>query len=239
MKTHLKNTLNGMALMLLTVVTFSSCDSNQQECPAPDVRTFNQAGFTKVDAGENFKLTLRQSDVFSIRAEGCTDHLDDLVVERKGDELVIRYRNWDQHRNLVELDITMPELEGFTFSGAAKANVLSFDETPFISAELSGAAEATFSGFMEQIDIELSGASELDLGGAADKMVAKLSGSSRLRAYDCAAKIADLDASGGSKAWVLVEESLEANATGGSHIYYKGNPATEIHQSGGGKVERQ
>ena len=160
-------------------------------------------------------------------------------MEIEGNELAISYRKWYKNRKLMDLDITMPELKGFSFSGAAKATVLSFDETPFIKADLSGAAEATFTGFMEQVDIELSGASDFDLGGAANKMVANLSGSSRLRAYDCAAKIAEVDASGGSKAWVFVEENLKANATGGSNIYYKGNPTTDIQQSGGGKVERQ
>lgn len=239
MKTHLKNTLNGIALMLLSILTFSSCDTNQRECPASEVRTFSLSGFNQVDAGENFRITLRQGDEFSIRAEGCTNDLEDLKMEIEGNELAISYRKWYKNRKRMDLDITMPELKGFSFSGAAKATVLSFDETPFIKADLSGAAEATFTGFMEQVDIELSGASDFDLGGAANKMVANLSGSSRLRAYDCAAKIAEVDASGGSKAWVFVEENLKANATGGSNIYYKGNPTTDIQQSGGGKVERQ
>lgn len=239
MKTQLKNALNLMALLLLATTTLSSCDSDR-ECPAPEVRTFDISGFTQVDAGENFRITLRQGNSFSVRAEGCSDDLDDLVMEVEGDELDIRYRKWYKNRNLVEIEIEMPELTGFSFSGAAKATVLPFDETPFIEVGLSGAAKATFSGQMEQASIDMSGASEFELGGSAGKLFAELSGSSRLRAYDCQVQTADVEASGGSKAWLAVEESLSADVSGGSRVYYKGNPANiDINESGGGKVVRE
>lgn len=239
MKTQLKKTLNPMAFMLLAALTYTSCDSQQRVCPGSETRAYNESGFTRVDAGENFKVTIRQDDAFSIQAEGCTNDLDDLVFDVDGDELTIRYRRWDKNRHLVELDIAMPQLKGFSFSGAAKATVMSFDDTPFIDAELSGASEATFNGQMEQIDIEMSGAADFELGGTAAKLDANISGSSRLRAYPCQVQAADIDASGGSKAWITVDDFLKADISGGSRIYYRGNPGTDIHESGGGKAVRE
>ena len=58
-------------------------------------------------------------------------------------------------------------------------------------------------------------------------------------AYNLPARVVDIDASGTSKAWIRVSESLRVDASGACHIYYKGGPSTDIRLSGTSKVVQE
>ena len=241
MKRQFKSTSNWLALLLLPALLFSSCDegSYTADCPASDQRSFSVSGFTKVDAGENFRLLIQPGESFSVSAEGCSRELNELELDVRGQELEIRYNRHRNNRRRVDITITMPQLDGFDISGAARANVLRFGAHDEFSASVSGAAEASFTGDVERLDVNLSGTAELELKGTADGMDAQLSGNARLKAYDMPAREVSIDASGASKAWVRASESLRVDASGSADIFYKGNPSTDIRLSGASKVVRE
>jgi hypothetical protein len=90
-------------------------------------------------------------------------------------------------------------------------------------------------GINTQIDI--TGASRLDVSGSTASLYGNISGGGKLNAYNLNSTEVDIDASGGSEAYVKVINTLFASASGGSKIYYKGTPAVKnIDTSGGGQV---
>ncbi len=239
MKIQAKKMINWAALLLLPALLFSSCDEtgySSSDCPASERRSFSVSGFTRVDAGENFRLLIQPGEAFSFTAEGCTRDLDDLDLDVRNGELEIRYNRYRNNRRRVDITITMPELDGFNISGAADANVLPFGAHQEFRADVSGAAEVSFSCEAENLKINLSGAAELKLTGAAENMEVQLSGNPRLKAYTLPARAASIEASGTSKAWILASENLTVDASGACRIYYKGSPSTDIRLSGASKV---
>ena len=231
--------MNWAAVLLLPALLFSSCDESgysSSNCPASEQRSFSVSGFTKVDAGENFRLLIQPGETFSLTAEGCTRDLDDLDLDVSGGELEIRYNRNRNNRRRVDIAITMPALDGFNISGAAEADVRRFGAHDEFYATVSGAAEASFSGDIERLDVNLSGTAKLELTGTANNMEVQLSGNPRLEAYSLPARVVDIGASGASKAWVRVSDHLKVDASGSCHIYYKGDPSTDIRLSGASKV---
>ena len=239
MKDQVRKMMNWTAVLLLPALLFSSCDEagySSSDCPASEQRTFSVSGFTRVDAGENFRLQIQPGETFSLAAEGCTRELDELELDVHNGELEIRYNRNRNNRRRVDITITMPALDGFNISGAAEAQVLRFGAHDEFHATVSGAAEASFSGDMGQLAVDLSGTAKLKLNGTADNLEAQLSGNPRLEAYGLPAKVVAIEASGAGKAWVLVSESLRVDASGSCHIYYKGSPSTDIQLSGASEV---
>ncbi|MCB0559002.1 MAG: DUF2807 domain-containing protein [Lewinellaceae bacterium] len=239
MKDQVRKMMNWAAILLLPALLFSSCEDasySSSSCPASEQRSFNVSGFTRVDAGENFRLQIQPGETFSLTAEGCTRDLDELELDLHNGELEIRYDRNRNNRRQVDITITMPALDGFNISGVAEANVLRFGAHDDFHATVSGAAEASFSGDMEQLTVNLSGTAKLKLNGTTDNLEVQLSGNPRLEAYNLPAKVADIEASGAAKAWVLASESLRVDASGNCRIYYKGNPSTDIRLSGASEV---
>ena len=242
MKDQVRKLMNCAALFLLPALLFSSCDEttySSSDCPASERRSFSVSGFSRVDAGENFRLQIQPGESFSFTAEGCVRDLDELELDVHNGELEIRYGRNRNNRRRVDITITMPELDGFNISGAAQANVQRFGVHDEFRATVSGAAEVSFNGDMERLDVNLSGIAKLKLSGFADNMEVELSGNPRLEAYNLPARVVDIDASGTSKAWIRVSESLRVDASGACHIYYKGGPSTDIRLSGTSKVVQE
>lgn len=230
----MKNLFLGLAL----VVAFASCEKEKRDCPSSTEKTFNQSGFARISAGETFTINVKQGTSFSIKAKGCSNELNDLVLSDQNGTLTIRYNQYKSDRYRVDFDITLPTLSSIALDGAATGTVTgSGQQTSFMKAVLSGTAKCTIEQLPVLVDAELSGASELTLNGTAPDLIAHLSGDAKLNAYTANFSDADVYTSGTASAKVVVQQSLFAQATGDSRIYYKGNPANvNAEQSGTAKV---
>jgi hypothetical protein len=185
------------------------------------------------------RLHISKGNTFSIKADGCSRDVNDLRVQSKPNGVL----EFDFSRNLnrrspVDIDITLPNLIASNLSGAAEATISGFGGgTTVMRFVLSGASKANVEGTSAQTHLDLSGASVLTLNGNTNLLTGTISGASELKAFTTPAQEVDISASGGSKAYVHAQNILRADATGGSRIVYKGSPTVkEITSSGGGQV---
>jgi len=224
-----------VSLALLSV----SCNKERKECPGSSEKSFTITGFTRVNAGDAHHVTITKGNEFSIKANGCTDDLNDLDLTLDANHILdIQYKNYKHNRYRVDFTITMPQLIGVNLSGAAKGTINGFGgQNTVIRTVLSGASECTVSGTGLNAAIDLSGASKLVLSGNTESLYGNISGASKLEAYNVAATEVDISVSGSSKAFVHPLQTFFAEASGDSRIYYKGNPATKhFETSGNGKI---
>jgi len=232
-----------LILAIATILLLASCEKEKRECPSSSEKTFAFTGFNRVSAGETFRLTVKQGATFSIKAAGCVNDLNDLVLslDQTGKILSINYNQFKRDRYRVDFEITMPVLNNLALSGAATGTVSGFgQQTSHMRTVLSGTAKCTVEQMPVLMGAEQSGETVLDLFGSSPELIAKLSGSSRLNAYTATFNDADVYASGTSKIYVQVQNYLYANASGDSRIYFKGNPANfTAEQSGTAKVIRE
>jgi hypothetical protein len=219
----------------LAVFLFS-CDKRDDSPVIEKEFAFN--GFNRINAGEQFNLTLTKGNSFSIKAKGPSNSVNDIDMTVANNILSIQYDHFENRRPKIDIVITLPLLVQLNLSGAATGSINGFqDVNNVIRAVLSGASVCTFNGAGVNTQMDLSGASRFTITGTTASLSGNLSGASKLYAYDLVAADADISASGGSQAWIRVMQNFYAEASGGSRIYYKGNPTLKnIQTSGDGKV---
>lgn len=124
-------------------------------------------------------------------------------------------------------------------SGASTASLSGFESVEEFDAQLSGASSLTGDVMASAASLSASGDSEIELSGAADRMTVALSGSSKalLFGFEVAGDV-DINASGASRAEVVVNGTLTVEASGTSRIVYQGDPTLgEMDTSGDASVE--
>ncbi|RYF80161.1 MAG: DUF2807 domain-containing protein [Chitinophagaceae bacterium] len=227
-----------LILGLALAFSFFSCEKEKRDCPSSSEKTFVNTGFTRISAGETFNLTIKQGAAFSIKAKGCSNDLNDLVVSEQNGVLTIRYNRHESGRYRVDFDITLPALSSIALDGAATANLTGFSQQAInLKTVLNGSSKCTVNDLPVLLSAELSGTSVLTVAGTASDLIAHLSGAANLHAYGARFTDADVYTSGTAKAQVQVQTSLAALASGDSRIYYKGAPTSvNIEQSGTAKV---
>jgi hypothetical protein len=224
-------------LPVLLFVFFSCRKDNPASSPAIE-KEFNVAGFNRVYAGDEINLVITKGAAFQVKAKGPAGFVNDLELTVANQILDIRYKHYVQNRSKVDVIITVPALASVALAGAGTGTVTGFQDQPYvISAVLSGASKLTMNGTGINMHVDITGGSQFTVNGATANLYGNISGGGKLNAYNLTATEVDISTSGGSTAYVKVENVLFASASGGSRIYYKGNPGTKnIETSGGGQV---
>jgi hypothetical protein len=175
MSSFQKNLINTMKKSLIFCAAVFTLATLAMSAHAQDSRKFSASGFTKLSMGNAFKIEVRQGSGFSVSTSGRKEDLDDLESSVKGGTLHLGYKgnNWNKNRKTVNVDITMPSLEGVDFSGASKANVASFTGVKTMDIEVSGASGVTMALSAPKVSFDLSGASSLTLTGQGDILTGK------------------------------------------------------------------
>lgn len=204
-----------------------------------DTRTFNVSNFDRLDLGSAFVINVKQGSGFKVTATGRSEDLDDLEASANGGQLVVKFRNrsgWNQRRERVTINVTMPSLRGISFSGASKSTVTGFHNTKSLDIDISGASSSEIDVDAERVTIDFSGASNITLVGNAKRLDGDVSGATTLKAYDLKVASASVEVSGASNARLNVTDRLEAQASGASSVTYRGSASIRSNTSGASSV---
>ena len=205
----------------------------------PIVRSFSNAGFTKIDAGDQHRFSITSGTSFSIVARGEERDINDLLVQNAGDLLKIEYNRYKPNRKRVTFTITMPSLEGVMLAGQSQATISGFSETIPVTLNMSGQAACWIHINAPKFFAQASGQSKIEfLGGSSTGLETNASGQSEILAYGLMPVVtATAIATGQSTIKLKVGNSLNADASGQSRIYYQGNPPIKnIIQTGSARI---
>lgn len=222
MTTHLKCT--SALLIILASCMLTACFVEDPGPRQETERSYGLVDFDRLEMGSGFQIDVEHGNYFSIAARGDRRNVDDLIVEKKGSTLVIRYRDFRERRYDTFIEITMPTLHAVNFSGGSESHVYNFHDAQQMDINLSGGSMCQLDVEAPIVSTELSGGSFLNLRGSAGKLNADISGASALRAFHFSIGQADIELSGASDAEVTVNDVLNVAATGASHLVYRGNP---------------
>ena len=221
-----------LTLSLIWLVV-TAC-SGQSKGPQT-TRTLKVADFTKLSMGSAFKINVEQGSSFLVTVSGREGDLDDLEYSVSRGTLKLSYKNtkWNRNREGVQVEVTMPSLDGVDFSGASTAKVKGFRGGRGMDIDVSGASKVEMDFSADKVRVDLSGASRLTLMGKAETLDGEMSGASTFDGKDFPVKEAKLEASGASSASVVSSSVLEADASGASRIRYSGS-AKQVRSSTSG-----
>lgn len=228
-----------MAGLMLTL--FHACVVESED-PGPlqeGSEEYYLSGFSSVKVGWAIVLHISYGEEFYVSARGDRRNLDDLRIQRHGDELHIGFRSGRNRKHTTYVDVTMPSLNHVDISGASVAAISGFSNMGTLVLNVSGASLCDISADADAVRAVVSGASTLRARGTSTTLDVTLSGSSLLKAFPLNTLEADVTASGASHAEVSVEQFLYAAASGTSQIIYRGDPDTDISMSGASSVTHQ
>jgi len=86
-------------LLLFILVIAASCQKQGVLSPTKKEKKFELAGFTKINAGENFTISVIRSKTFSIKAIGPMEDLEDLGLSVHDGQLNIKYNRFRLNRD--------------------------------------------------------------------------------------------------------------------------------------------
>jgi Putative auto-transporter adhesin, head GIN domain len=226
-------------------------------------KQYDITGFTGVEAGWAFQVTITRSDTYSVNVTIDDNLVDDLIVTKSGSTLVIRLKpGYIYASYTARAEITMPEILSLDFSGASTCNIGGFESSEGFDASASGASTIIMDEMVygKKITLEVSGASRISgnittggdarltasgasiimVSGSANDLDGDASGASRLSLDDFKVNNARVDLSGASSAGVNISGTLDASVSGASHLQYTGDAELgDIDISGGSSVSQK
>lgn len=203
-------------------------------------RNFNLSDFTEIAAHSGFQLELVQSSTFSVEVTADDNVMDYIDVNKSGNTLKIRPQ-WNRSFRSVTLraKITMPDLDEIKLSGGSRASISGFSSIHDLSIGLSGGSSVTGNITAGDAYLDLSGGSQVNLQGTADDLDVNGSGGSQLELEAFSVNNADINLSGGGRATISVNGTLDVNLSGGSHVTYIGEPTSiDMNLSGDSTISK-
>lgn len=214
----------NILLIAFTSLLLTACFVEDPGPRQETEREYTVVDFDRLEMGSGFHIDVEHGNFFSVSVRGDRRNIDDLIVEKQGSTLVIRYRDFRERRHDTFIDITMPELRSVNFSGGSESQVYDFQEAAALDVHLSGGSVCQLEVDAASISTNLSGGSYLSIRGTGQHLDADVSGASALKAFHFPVTRADIELSGASDAEVTVSNELNIVATGASHLAYRGNP---------------
>ncbi|PWS30784.1 head GIN domain-containing protein [Pedobacter paludis] len=216
----MKNLIRSFALLFIVT---SSLMVKAQETKNVSVKNFSRIG---ISSGIDLYLTQGNSESVSIKTDAET--MKDIVVEQKGDNLTIKFKdgiNWSGlfKNRVIKAYVNYKTLTGLAASGGSDVFTQNTMKVSKLAIQSSGGSDLKLNIICTDLTIQSSGGSDLDLTGKAENMTLQSSGGSDIDAYGLITQYAKVSASGGSDVNIYVEKGLEASASGGGDVNYKGN----------------
>ena len=211
-----------------------------------DRRSFQETGFNHVTVAGNYRVVVRQGSSFKVEAAGEDAALDDLRVERNGDELIVKPRNakffggdWGRRNRKILVRIEMPNIERLSLAGAVQGDLGGFDRQNDLRIEQAGASHLRLNGSYGTLRLEQAGACRTTATGQADQLELEAAGACELAAANLKARDGKITIAGMCKARLNITESLKGDAVGVSEIAYSGQPASvKVDATGASSIKR-
>lgn len=208
-----------LSVMVLVSLLFG-CGSFVTGSGKPAEETRTVPSFTSIEVDDSIDATITVGPAFSVRLRTDDNVMPLVRTSVEGGRLVARLPDTTNvSTDLgIELDITLPALDGVVASGAAHVVV-------------TGVAAP-------KLVVEASGASKVSASGTAADLSVSASGSSTVALAQTSVDRAVLDVSGPSDVTIRASTWVRGQASGGSRIHVRGNAATrDLDLSGGSTMD--
>ena len=216
------------AALIAAAGALSACGAARGQDGGPSVsRSYPVGNFNAIELGGHYDVQVRTGAQPSVSARGPEKMMERLVVEVRGNTLMIRPRQdrgwfsmgW-RKRNKVEVTITVPALEEATLAGSGDIRIDRVRGERF-AGEIAG------SGALRLDSVEV-GKLTIGIAGSGDASL----GSGKARSAEI-----DIAGSGGVKAQGVSTEELKVSIAGSGDVRAHATGAASVDIVGSGDVE--
>lgn len=211
---------------ILLVALATAC-KKQPPVVAVQTKEFTNSNFKQVRAGGNMEITVTKGSGFFVRATGNPADIRDLVITQLNGELSVGYVN-PQNRAKLQLQITMPSLEGFAFYNKSVFNVAGFNESSMVIGVLDDETTGSLHLQAPSLKLDMQKNSGITVTGNIDHLDMLANDNVTVNTYGVPARFVRAIVMKQSTARVYVTNVLNASAVDRSRIFYKGNPLNQF-----------
>jgi Putative auto-transporter adhesin, head GIN domain len=238
--THM-NTPSLVQILLLRLLLPAMLVAACSQAYPQSTRTVQGTGFTGLRLAGMLDVELTEAATYSVRLEGPSSVLDELVAEVRGTDLVIRPRQdewrWNSKNGTVRVYISAPGIERIDLSGSIRLNTPGPLTSSRLALDLSGSGRCDVKLKNSELSVSTSGSSDVALHGQTSQLNLSMSGSGKVYAFDLAANDVQIATSGSADVEVSANGKLDVASSGSSDVRYKGSPTkVNVKTSGSGKV---
>ena len=195
------------------------------------------SGFKSISVKNAIHLLITQGDEEKVVVETDENILPHLYTEVSEGELKIGIKGSVSHTKMLNVYVTVKQLNGLETSSAAKATSENKLKTGDLKISSSSGSAVKIEIDCSSLNIDMSSGSAVVIKGTAKAITADCSSGSALATSDLKVEKGDLDGSSGAAMVVQITKEVKAQASSGAQITVSGNPAIrDTDSSSGGSV---
>ena len=215
-----------------------------QACAADAVSEARPVGaFKSVRLVGSADLVLKQGDLPSLIVEGDKDRLQDLKVETRGDELVLRYEPrghfawWGSDRKSPRFLLTARTLERISTSGSGDIRAESWTAPGDFEIAIAGSSDVRIGSLAaRKLLVRISGSGDVKIAGGVLEQNIRIAGSGDYQAGALQSAIATISIGGSGDATLWVRDNLSVKIAGSGDVKYYGRPSITKSIAGSGSI---
>lgn len=230
--------------MILAAVPLAACSASATGgaavTGAGGERQFAVADFTGVRLAGSDDVEVRVGPAFSVRAQGPSDVLDKLLIERRGDTLVVgrKRENWTNWTNSghARVVVTMPRIAMASIAGSGNMSV-DRAEGASVEASIAGSGDLRLSAIAARTaQFSIAGSGNLSASGTADKLEASIAGSGDIDAGGLQTRAAEVSIAGSGDLRASVNGDAAVSIVGSGDADLGPNARCTTRKVGSGEV---
>lgn len=200
--------------------------------------------FNGIVVGGPINLVVDLGNTEKLRFEGDEDAIATLVVEVKGNVLIIRpktsWRSWSSiyYNKKITAYVTAKTLKSLTLSGSGNIQVNDLLSQSEFTATISGSGNISAKIKASSFTGIISGSGNLNIAGNANKADVNISGSGTFGKKEFIAEKLNAKISGSGTINATVKNHINALISGSGDINYNGDPSVDKKVIGSGKVQK-
>jgi hypothetical protein len=235
------NPIGFILLAALAACSFGGGEEGDGVAPkgSGTTRSYDVTGFTGVKLAGVDDVDVRVGPAFSVRAEGPTEVLDRLRIERDGDMLSVgrkRGVNMGRSSGAAKIFVTMPSISDAALAGTGDLTVDRVQGEAF-RGSLAGTGSLSLRGLaVRRVAFDLAGSGDLTAAGRTDRLEVNLAGSGNIDARALTAGQGSVSLAGSGDVSAVVNGPATVNLMGSGDVDLGSGARCTVRKMGSGSV---
>ena len=234
----------AIALGAIIAAVATACAQNRHESGGPTVdRDYQVGAFEQIEVAGHYEVDVRTGSAPSVHATGPEKDIERLVVEVRGNRLLIHSRRnggfnmgWCGGGEPTRIAVTVPKLSGASIAGSGGIKVDRVASESF-KGEIAGSGDLNV-GAIEAGSVELSiaGSGNISAAGKARTVNYNIAGSGDIDAEGLVSETAEVSIAGSGNVTANATATASVSSLGSGDVALSGGAKCTVSKHGSGDV---
>lgn len=232
-----------LGAILAAAAVSAACAQKNHESGGPTVeRDFQVGAFERIEVAGHYDIDVRTGTAPSAHATGPEKDIERLVIEVKGDRLLIHARKDNRfHMNWgggepTKIAITVPKLSGAAIAGSGGIKIDRVAGESF-KGEIAGSGGLTVAAIEANlVELSIAGSGTISAAGKAKTAQYNIAGSGDINADKLVSETADVSIAGSGNVTANATQTAKVSSMGSGNVAMSGGAACEVTKHGSGDV---